>query len=73
MQSLHTPGARTCGSLIGVQAAIRPADERGSGARRASVVFGQPVGAGPMVFHDRKLVFFDGPSNVVVELAEWLD
>jgi catechol 2,3-dioxygenase-like lactoylglutathione lyase family enzyme len=27
----------------------------------------------PMVFHDRKLVFFDGPSNVVVELAEWLD
>ena len=26
----------------------------------------------PMVFHDRKLVFFDGPSNVVVEFAEWL-
>ena len=27
----------------------------------------------PMVFHDRKLVFVDGPSNVVVELAEWID
>jgi len=26
----------------------------------------------PMVFHDRKLVFLRGPSNVVVELAEWL-
>jgi catechol 2,3-dioxygenase-like lactoylglutathione lyase family enzyme len=26
----------------------------------------------PMIFHDRKLVFLDGPSNVVVELAEWL-
>jgi catechol 2,3-dioxygenase-like lactoylglutathione lyase family enzyme len=26
----------------------------------------------PMVFHDRKLVFTRGPSNVVVELAEWL-
>ncbi len=26
----------------------------------------------PMVFHDRKLVFVRGPSNVVVELAEWL-
>ena len=26
----------------------------------------------PMVFHDRKLVFLNGPSNVVVELAEWL-
>jgi hypothetical protein len=25
-----------------------------------------------MIFHDRKLVFLDGPSNVVVELAEWL-
>jgi catechol 2,3-dioxygenase-like lactoylglutathione lyase family enzyme len=26
----------------------------------------------PMVFHDRKLVFTRGPSDVVVELAEWL-
>jgi catechol 2,3-dioxygenase-like lactoylglutathione lyase family enzyme len=26
----------------------------------------------PMVFQDRKLVFLNGPSNVVVELAEWL-
>ncbi len=26
----------------------------------------------PMVFHDRKLVFIDGPSDVVVEFAEWL-
>ena len=26
----------------------------------------------PMVFHDRKLVFLNGPSSVVVELAEWL-
>jgi catechol 2,3-dioxygenase-like lactoylglutathione lyase family enzyme len=25
----------------------------------------------PMHFHDRKLVFLRGPSNVVVELAEW--
>jgi catechol 2,3-dioxygenase-like lactoylglutathione lyase family enzyme len=27
----------------------------------------------PMTFHDRKLVFLDGPDHVVVELAEWLD
>jgi catechol 2,3-dioxygenase-like lactoylglutathione lyase family enzyme len=26
----------------------------------------------PMIFQDRKLVFLNGPSNVVVELAEWL-
>jgi hypothetical protein len=26
----------------------------------------------PMLFHDRKLVFLNGPSNVVIELAEWL-
>jgi catechol 2,3-dioxygenase-like lactoylglutathione lyase family enzyme len=26
----------------------------------------------PMVFHDRKLVFVRGPSDVVVELAEWI-
>jgi catechol 2,3-dioxygenase-like lactoylglutathione lyase family enzyme len=26
----------------------------------------------PMVFHDRKLVFLNGPNNVVIELAEWL-
>ncbi len=26
----------------------------------------------PMTFHDRKLVFLDGPDHVVVELAEWL-
>ena len=26
----------------------------------------------PMVFHDRKLVFLNGPGDVVVELAEWL-
>jgi catechol 2,3-dioxygenase-like lactoylglutathione lyase family enzyme len=26
----------------------------------------------PMVFHDRKLVFLNGPSNMVVELAQWL-
>jgi catechol 2,3-dioxygenase-like lactoylglutathione lyase family enzyme len=26
----------------------------------------------PMVFQERKLVFINGPSNVVVELAEWL-
>ena len=26
----------------------------------------------PMVFHDRKLVFLRGPSDVVVELAQWL-
>jgi catechol 2,3-dioxygenase-like lactoylglutathione lyase family enzyme len=38
----------------------------------------QLVGAGrelrnrPMEFHDRKLVFVRGPSNVVVELAEWI-
>ena len=25
----------------------------------------------PMSFHNRKLVFLGGPSNVVVELAEW--
>jgi catechol 2,3-dioxygenase-like lactoylglutathione lyase family enzyme len=24
-----------------------------------------------MAFHDRRLVFFDGPAGVVVELAEW--
>lgn len=24
-----------------------------------------------MIFHDRKLVFLDGPESVVVELAEW--
>ena len=26
----------------------------------------------PMDFHERKLVFPKGPSNVVVELAEWI-
>ncbi len=26
----------------------------------------------PMEFHDRKLVFVRGPSDVVVELAEWI-
>lgn len=26
----------------------------------------------PMVFADRKLVFLDGPSHVVVELAQWV-
>jgi catechol 2,3-dioxygenase-like lactoylglutathione lyase family enzyme len=26
----------------------------------------------PMTFHDRKLVFLDGPDDVVVELAEWI-
>ena len=26
----------------------------------------------PMEFHDRKLVFLRGPSDVVVELAEWI-
>jgi len=26
----------------------------------------------PMSFHDRKLVFLDGPEGVVVELAEWI-
>ena len=26
----------------------------------------------PMTFHDRKLVFLDGPDHVVVELAEWI-
>ncbi len=26
----------------------------------------------PMSFHDRKLVFLDGPDGVVVELAEWI-
>jgi catechol 2,3-dioxygenase-like lactoylglutathione lyase family enzyme len=25
-----------------------------------------------MTFHDRKLVFFVGPANAVIELAEWL-
>ena len=25
-----------------------------------------------MTFHDRKLVFLDGPDHVVVELAEWI-
>jgi hypothetical protein len=25
----------------------------------------------PMVFHDRKLVFLEGPEGIVVELAEW--
>jgi len=25
----------------------------------------------PMVFHDRKLVFLQGPSDVVIERAEW--
>jgi catechol 2,3-dioxygenase-like lactoylglutathione lyase family enzyme len=25
-----------------------------------------------MTFHDRKLVFYAGPGNVVVELAEWV-
>ncbi len=24
-----------------------------------------------MDFHDRRLVFFDGPAGVVIELAEW--
>lgn len=24
-----------------------------------------------MAFHDRRLVFFDGPAGVVIELAEW--
>jgi hypothetical protein len=24
-----------------------------------------------MVFHDRKLVFLEGPEGIVVELAEW--
>jgi catechol 2,3-dioxygenase-like lactoylglutathione lyase family enzyme len=27
----------------------------------------------PMTFHDRKLVFLDGPDHVVIELAEWID
>jgi catechol 2,3-dioxygenase-like lactoylglutathione lyase family enzyme len=26
----------------------------------------------PMTFHDRKLVFLDGPDHIVVELAEWI-
>jgi catechol 2,3-dioxygenase-like lactoylglutathione lyase family enzyme len=26
----------------------------------------------PMTFHDRRLVFVHGPSDVVVELAQWL-
>jgi catechol 2,3-dioxygenase-like lactoylglutathione lyase family enzyme len=26
----------------------------------------------PMSFHNRKLVFLDGPSDVVIELAEWI-
>ncbi len=26
----------------------------------------------PMVFHDRKLVFLEGPDGVVVELAQWI-
>jgi catechol 2,3-dioxygenase-like lactoylglutathione lyase family enzyme len=25
----------------------------------------------PMVFHDRKLVFLEGPDGITVELAEW--
>lgn len=25
----------------------------------------------PMVFHDRKLVFLEGPEGITVELAEW--
>ena len=25
----------------------------------------------PMVFHDRKLVFLEGPDGIVVELAQW--
>jgi catechol 2,3-dioxygenase-like lactoylglutathione lyase family enzyme len=25
----------------------------------------------PMVFHDRKLAFLEGPEGIVVELAEW--
>jgi catechol 2,3-dioxygenase-like lactoylglutathione lyase family enzyme len=26
----------------------------------------------PMVFHDRKLVFLEGPDGIVVELAQWI-
>lgn len=25
----------------------------------------------PMVFHDRKLVFLEGPDGIAVELVEW--
>jgi catechol 2,3-dioxygenase-like lactoylglutathione lyase family enzyme len=25
----------------------------------------------PMVFHDRKLVFLEGPEGITIELAEW--
>jgi hypothetical protein len=25
----------------------------------------------PMTFHDRKLVFLEGPEGITVELAEW--
>ena len=25
----------------------------------------------PMAFHDRKLVFLEGPEGITIELAEW--
>lgn len=25
----------------------------------------------PMIFHDRKVVFLEGPDGITVELAEW--
>ena len=25
----------------------------------------------PMIFHDRKLVFLEGPEGITIELAEW--
>ena len=32
---------------------------------------GVPLRNEPMVFHDRKLVFLEGPEGVTVELAQW--
>ena len=32
---------------------------------------GRPPRNEVMAFHDRRLVFFDGPAGVVIELAEW--
>lgn len=32
---------------------------------------GVPLRNRPMTFHDRKLVFLEGPEGITVELAEW--
>jgi catechol 2,3-dioxygenase-like lactoylglutathione lyase family enzyme/ketosteroid isomerase-like protein len=43
------------------------------GEVRRLVAAGVALQNEPMVFHDRKLVFLNGPEGITVELAEWQD